>query len=298
MDIVSVPTAASGEISILLGRTKSGGELHFDDVSGHVGLTPGGAGGVKLGDYDDDGDIDLLLGRAGDSAGQANYYFSNTGTALGNQITVALDANGSGNPELGNGARVTVTPAGGTPQVQYVDGGSGRGSQDSQFLSFGIGSAATADVEVLWPDGTVSSAVGATPGATVLVADDHAPGMVAGSLDVTVNQNGSAALWKFTWETTSAISRCEIEVESNSHRNPACQYNGQASFTVKPEETMMGHSVTYNVDTGRFEHRLNFNRDCAALCSYDYRLRIWSGANLEQTGWQSFILPICGEIQN
>jgi hypothetical protein len=130
------------------------GQGNFTDVSSsagdyfaeeHVGR------GATWGDYDDDGDVDLVVvnlhGRV--------RLLRNDGGNRNHWLTVAVKRPGGQSDAIG--ARVTVI-AGSTRQVRDVVGVMGYLSQGDARAHFGLGTAAKADrVEVRWPDGTVQT---------------------------------------------------------------------------------------------------------------------------------------------
>lgn len=114
-------------------------------------------------DYDRDGWVDLLVVNgegmafryAGSSAfadnGPTQLFRNETG---GRNHWLTIDLVGSSPNIDGIGARIEVT-AGGVTQVREVGGGTHRYSQN-HGIHFGLGSATTADVRVIWPNGTKS----------------------------------------------------------------------------------------------------------------------------------------------
>ena len=105
--------------------------------------------GVAAGDFDRDGDIDLLIGNI---EGRARLYRNDTPRA-GHWVTIrAID------PALKRdavGARITLA-AGGRTWSRSVNGGSSYMSSSPPYAHFGLGSASEIDrIEVRWPDGLV-----------------------------------------------------------------------------------------------------------------------------------------------
>jgi hypothetical protein len=123
----------------------------FIDVSRQAGVPfqRGYAGrGLAWGDWDNDGDLDLL---AIENNGPAHLWENTTPGARG--ITVICDG-GRAVPS-GYGAVVEVQ-AGGRTQVQTVRSGSSYLAASDPRLIFGLGTASAAEsVTVRWPDGRV-----------------------------------------------------------------------------------------------------------------------------------------------
>ncbi len=106
--------------------------------------------GLAAGDYDNDGDVDLLVANNG---GPLRLLRNNNGAGNG---WLGVDARCASGRRVAIGARITVTVAGKSltrevrPQQSYLSSGDPR-------VHFGLGSAQQADrVEILWLDGTRS----------------------------------------------------------------------------------------------------------------------------------------------
>jgi hypothetical protein len=72
----------------------------------------------------------------------------------------------------GIGALVTVSVPGGRKQQAVVKSGSSYCSQSELPVTFGLGAAARADVEVRWPSGRVDRVAGAAANATLTVQEE------------------------------------------------------------------------------------------------------------------------------
>jgi enediyne biosynthesis protein E4 len=155
--------AANGHIDEEIGRVQprvqfkqapllfhNNGRGRFDNASQEVGADfqrPMVARGAVYGDYDRDGDLDVLISN---NHGPA-ILFRNDGGNRNSWLTVKTV--GSKSNRDGIGAVVRVESAGGK-QSQTVHSGSSYCSQSDLALTFGLGGDAQANVvEVEWPSG-------------------------------------------------------------------------------------------------------------------------------------------------
>lgn len=105
--------------------------------------------GVSAADYDQDGDVDLLVLNLND----APSLLRNEGGNAGNYLQVQL--RGTRSNRAGIGARLVLS-AGGRRQYAQVLSGSSYLSQHELRTHFGLGRAAVVDsLEVTWPSGAV-----------------------------------------------------------------------------------------------------------------------------------------------
>jgi hypothetical protein len=134
---------------------RNAGGTRFDAVSAQVGqdfARPVVARGAAYADYDNDGDLDVLLNV---NNGPARLLRNDGGNA--NNV-LRVRTVGTASNRDGIGARVDVTIAGGRKTWQIVKTGSSYASQSELPLTFGLGAAAGVDaVRVTWPSGRVDT---------------------------------------------------------------------------------------------------------------------------------------------
>jgi enediyne biosynthesis protein E4 len=107
--------------------------------------------GVAVADYDNDGDLDILISNNG----QVPQLFRNDGGNANHWLEILLI--GTKSNRDGVGARVKLT-AGDLILYDQRKGGMSYQSAQDPRLHFGLGQQATVDaIEVLWPSGTVTT---------------------------------------------------------------------------------------------------------------------------------------------
>ncbi len=111
--------------------------------------TPRVSRGAAFGDYDNDGDVDVLV----QNLGSAPQLLRNDGGNRGRWVSLALE--GVKSPRDAIGARVQATVAGRT-LTRYLAGGGSYLSSSDHRIHIGLGTAERAErIEIQWPSGTV-----------------------------------------------------------------------------------------------------------------------------------------------
>ena len=126
------------------------GDGRFDDVSDRLGppvTTPRASRGAAFADFDNDGDVDVVVTNMHDVPELLRLDRTAPGRWLG------LRLRGVQSNRSAIGARVRIT-AGGVTQVAEVRGGGSYFSQNDLRIHVGLASATTVErVVVRWPNG-------------------------------------------------------------------------------------------------------------------------------------------------
>ena len=151
--------------------------VRFEDVTGASGPAPLAAHssrGAAFGDFDNDGDVDILVFNMNEPPS----LLRNDYTGPNHWIAVKLAGTTSNRAALGATVRLT---AGGRTQAQVVLSQSSYYSHDDLRLHFGLGSSAAADsIEVRWPSGRIDTVRNVRGGRVVTLRE--------GAIDSIANQ--------------------------------------------------------------------------------------------------------------
>ena len=155
------------------------GQYRFRDVSSRAGAALAQARvsrGCAVGDYDNDGDADIVVTNSGQSPALLRNEEGNS------RHWLTISTRGGPSNRDGIGARIEVW-AGGLYQVKEVRGSFSYLSQRDMRVSFGLGARTRVDsVRIHWPSGAVERLAGLRPDRFVTLVEgevgrlDPAPG--------------------------------------------------------------------------------------------------------------------------
>jgi hypothetical protein len=148
------------------------GNGKFQDASMDAGpgiLEKVAARGCAFGDFDNDGDIDVVVNSVND----VPQLLRSDSTLKNNWLLVKTV--GTKSNRSGIGARVICSTAG-HRQTDEVRSGGSYISQNDLRVHFGLGSAEKADLEVRWPSGIVDKIAGVAANQVVVVTEGQGTG--------------------------------------------------------------------------------------------------------------------------
>jgi hypothetical protein len=145
------------------------GTGRFEEITAEVGAAlrhPVVGRGAAYADYDNDGDLDLLVTE---NHGPARLLRNDGGNR---RNALRVKTVGTTSNRDGIGARVDIVLSGGARQWQLVKTGSSYLSQSELPLTFGLGDASrVAEIRVRWPGGRVDTIAGAAANQIITVQE-------------------------------------------------------------------------------------------------------------------------------
>jgi len=144
----------------LLRNLGNGKFTDFSEKAGFGVIGPVAARGGAYADFDNDGDVDIVVSVMD---GSPMLLRNDATERMPAAHWLRLKLEGVRSNRAGIGARVKVT-AGGRTQTASPRAGESYLSSNDPRLHFGLGAASTADVEVVWPSGARSRTSGLAAG--------------------------------------------------------------------------------------------------------------------------------------
>lgn len=275
-DLLYLPSSESKSPHLLVTVPLYSNNIKYVDVTSKTGLDAAGmVNGVVVSDYnrgggESDGDLDVYLGR---QLSTQQYFYRSSCAAGGadapvnNYLAILLKGDPSNNNTSAIGARVTISYAG-QVQIQEVDGGSGRGTQDDRVLTFGLGTyAGDVDVTIVWPCGALQYEVATSgqrsSGSPMEYSDETTPLVTAGSLQVEfVHDPEDGKLdWNLLWDTNWNSKPVLDAVEIKAPGMPSGVVLIPGTATIAPNAT------------GGFRHTLTLSDIECITGYYEFRVR-------------------------
>jgi hypothetical protein len=139
------------EPPLLLRNDGKGAFQNMREQAGAIFRTDLSARGLAVGDFDNDGGLDVVITRLGE---KPVLLHNNVGPR---HSWVGFDLQGTKSNRDAVGAKITVT-AGRRKLVRWITGGGSYGSSHDKRVIVGLGEfspAATIDAQIRWPSGTV-----------------------------------------------------------------------------------------------------------------------------------------------
>lgn len=312
-DYVLLPK--SGEAALYMADSYSTSP-EYRDLGYTLGLRAGLTSGAIAGDFNNDHDPDLYLGRLKAEQFQYKNVRQNTQSndppdAQQKWLEVELRTKGSSSGGL-IGAEVTVAAAG-RRWTQYVDGGSGRGGQRPGRLLFGLGDIAEEEVSlrVRYPSGEVDSTSVAV-NETYSWIEDESVALKAGTRqdlepDFEFDLQPGTMNWIFRWRSIKVkgdLREDVVHVENflGYPLGSECSLgiDPNAAFDLSWGDPGVSHSVYWDGTFWQHEVRW-FGLPCATSCNHRFWVTSSSGngsyatSGLRATTSTNFCLPD-GEI--
>jgi|GEM_PF-537922 len=151
----------------VLFERQSGPDCEFETANASAaGFEVTDGHGAAQVDFDRDGDVDIAMAISGGPAGAERYRLYENVGATGDALQVRIE----GRPPTG-ATRVFVETDAGT-QVRSHNSKTDYFSQGERVLHFGTGNHSTADVRVVWPDGTERTFADVETGTRLVVSPE------------------------------------------------------------------------------------------------------------------------------
>ncbi len=174
----------SSELTSYLFRNT--GKLGFENVTKQWGMgLPALSNGAAYGDFDNDGDWDLVV----NNINQPAFIWQNHAEDLKNNF-LKIKCHGEKKNVFGIGAKVLVSAADGFKQLQQLESSHGFESSMEPCLIFGLGKRKTVDIDVEWPGGKRQVLTGQSVNRTLVLEQKDASPAAGAGVGATVNAEG------------------------------------------------------------------------------------------------------------
>ena len=147
---------------------RNNGKGKFEDVSTEAGpgiMEPVAGRGCAIGDFDNDGDLDIVVNCVND----VPQLLRCDSTLKNNWVKVKTI--GTKSNRSGIGAKIYCRPEGEHPQMDEVRSGGSYISQSDLRVHFGLAKATKLDLEIQWPSGTVDKISGVSVNRVITVIE-------------------------------------------------------------------------------------------------------------------------------
>lgn len=268
--------------------------LAFDNIAGAAGMGMGAAGGATATCFNASGAPDLFVGRRLlqlPEGGTTECFYQNVSVAgtdvpANHWVGIRLKGGGVGNNVSAIGATVTIS-AGALQQVRRVDGGSGRGGQESSIMLFGLGGySETVRADVTWPNG-LTQVVESIPGGAVreIVDATASPGLQSATVKGDAYTSSTGTHWVFIWDTLNATCADKDEVTLTGLYAEGSECYGLGGPVVL-KFGVNGVIVSQAAKSGGGqEHRLEWDAPgCWPACSCTYTVKCGTYLDSESSG--------------
>lgn len=288
IDLLAIPESSTKAPSLYISDGPAPGSS-FHDAGLAAGLEPATTSGLSVNDWNGDGDFDMYLGREEQGATSKFYYraTASSGADIPDNQWVSIRLKGGGaNNASGIGATITVKKNGVPFRTHTVDGGSGRGGQQSSDLIVGLGDYASTpplSAEVRWPNGHVQSA--SLTENSVNVFQDSTPVDIQ---DASISFSktampGSVLRLTFGW-TTPEYTRPQEDAVTIT--------GGNGAGTYRPSVPNVSHKVTQV--SGGYRHVLIIdNFPCETSTAYNYTVHSETAFMTDNGATKMFMNKVC-----